>query len=132
MKRFAFAILVASSSCTPTLSPAVWKPEYAQLSPSIQQWYKDAKMTPDTKKRLDKAWWGCCDEGDVVPDAEFKVVPGSAGKEDEWWYQRPGTDWKLIHPDTVHWGESAPNGKSTLFLYNVTGEELCFYPAAGV
>ncbi len=114
-----------------TPAPAVWKPEYAQLSPSLRQWYQNANMTPETRARLKKEWWGCCNEGDVVKDAEFKVVRVGRDKDPEWWYRRPGTDWKLIHPDTVHWGDSAPDGKATLFIYNSSGEELCFYPAAG-
>jgi hypothetical protein len=131
MKRFLAVALLALSSCQEP-AWARWKPEYAQLSPSIQQWYKDAVMTPETKERLHTSFSGCCDEGDVVKDAEFKLVPGNTTTEDRWYYRRPGTQWKEIHPDTIHWGESAPDGKSTLFIYNASGQELCFYPAAGI
>ena len=55
---------------------------------------------------------------------KFKVG-GDGG--DEWWYLKDKT-WTRIPNDIVHWGEHAPDGRPTLFIYQSTGQELCFYP----
>lgn len=31
-----------------------------------------------------------------------------------------------VPPDIIHWGESAPGGQPTLFVYS--GMETCFFP----
>jgi len=108
---------------------ARWKPEFAQLSPEVRDWYKGQTMTPETWKRLgEPSWHSCCEHGDVFK-TQFRVGPGAHG-EDEWWYLKDGV-WKQVPPDTIHWGQHAPGGQPTLFIYQSTGQELCFYPPDG-
>jgi len=48
-------------------------------------------------------------------------------RSDQWFYLAKDGTWKQVPPDTIHWGQHAPNGLPTLFIY-WTGQELCFYP----
>jgi hypothetical protein len=108
---------------------ATWKPEYAQNSPEVRDWYKGQTMTKETWHRLgEPSWHSCCEHGDVFK-TQFRVGPGAHG-EDEWWYLK-GETWKQVPPDVIHWGQRAPGGQPTLFIYQVTGQELCFYPPEG-
>jgi hypothetical protein len=56
----------------PTFSLVTWKPEYAQNSREVQNWYKSQEMTPATRERLGVAWKSCCEHGDVVR-TQFRV-----------------------------------------------------------
>jgi hypothetical protein len=68
-----------------------------------------------------------CEKGDVF-HTQFRVINnGTKYGEDTWWYEKDGK-WKQVPPDTIHWGQHAPNGQPTLFIYQTTGQELCFYP----
>jgi hypothetical protein len=108
---------------------ARWKPEFAQLEPEVRDWYKGQTMTQQAWERLGSpSWHSCCEHGDVFK-TQFRVGPGAHG-EDEWWYLKDGA-WKQVPPDTIHWGQNAPGGLPTLFIYQNTGEELCFYPPEG-
>jgi hypothetical protein len=105
---------------------ATWKPEYAQNAPEVNQWYKNQQMTPETWDRLGSpSWHSCCEKGDVFK-TQFRVGKGQHG-DDEWWYLKDGV-WKQVPEDTIHWGQHAPGGLPTLFIYSNTGQELCFYP----
>ena len=104
-------------------SHAAWKPEYAQNSPEVREWYNNQLLNEATRQRLQVDWHSCCSHGDVFR-TKFKV--GGDGR-DEWWYLKDGT-WQKIPNDIVHWGEHAPDGRPTLFIYQSTGQELCFYP----
>lgn len=85
-------------------------------------WYKNAQMTDAAKKRLGYQWTSCCEHSDVFRTA-FWVNKDNG--DDEWWYQLPNGSWKLIPNDIIHWGEFAPDGRPTLFIYQ--GVETCFY-----
>jgi hypothetical protein len=123
-----FAIGIAFSvalAIYPKTGHSTWKPEYAQNAPEVNQWYKDAQMNDATWERMGKpSWKGCCEKGDVFK-TRFRVGEGKHG-DDEWWYLKDGV-WKQVPPDTIHWGQHAPNGRPKLFIL-WSGQELCFYP----
>ena len=60
-------------------------------------------------------------------------LPGwssASGYVEEWYYKTPEmAEYKRIPNDIIHWGETAPYGLPTLFVYN--GEEICFWPPNG-
>ena len=118
MRAFLAALLLLSSA-----AHATWKPEYAQASPEVQAWYRNAELTPAARERLH--YQKCCDHADVVR-TQFHVNKTDGG--DEWFYQSEG-QWKRIPPDVIHVGESAPGGQPTLFVY--AGTETCFFPGDG-
>ena len=104
---------------------ATWKPEYAQLSQEVKDWYKGQTLNQATWERLGSpSWHSCCEHGDVFK-TQFRV---GGDNSDEWWYLTKENEWKQVPPDTIHWGQHAPNGEPTLFIYQATGQELCFYP----
>ena len=56
----------AALAIFPKTGHSTWKPEYAQNSPEVNQWYKDQQMTEETWRRLGSpSWHGCCEKGDV-------------------------------------------------------------------
>lgn len=81
-------------------------------------------MNPAAQKRLGVDWKSCCEHGDVVK-TKFHVEVDDG--KDAWYYIKDG-EWKRVPPDIIHWGEHAPDGQPTLFVYQSTGQELCFYP----
>lgn len=111
---------------------ATWKPEYAALPQEVQDWYKNATLTEAAHARIGIA--GCCEKADVVK-AAFRV--GRDTGKDEWWWRVQGCDaceWRRIPDDIIHWGERAPGGQPTLFVWTDTlGKqvETCFYPPEG-
>jgi hypothetical protein len=106
---------------------ATWKPEYAQLSQEVRDWYKNQELNPAARERLGVAWKSCCEHGDVV-QTQFRVEQnGSAYGHDIWFYLKDGR-WKRVPDDIIHWDEHAPDKQATLFIYQSTGQELCFYP----
>lgn len=115
----AIAAVVVSAS----LAQATWKPEYAQASPEVQAWYRNAKITERAQHRF--TWKNCCDHADVVR-TKFRVSHESGA--DEWWWL-DGETWRRVPDDIIHFGEAAPDGSATLFVYK--GEPTCFYPPEG-
>ena len=97
--------------------------DVAASSPEVREWYNNQSLNEATRQRLQVDWHSCCNHGDVFR-TKFKVG-GDGG--DEWWYLKDKT-WTRIPNDIVHWGEHAPDGRPTLFIYQSTGQELCFYP----
>lgn len=110
---------------------ATWKPQYASAPAAVQQWYRDAVLTPAAHARLGFA--GCCDGADVVK-AQFRF--GSADGKPAWFFLRDGA-WLRIPDDIIHWDESAPDNKPTLFALREpfgavpAGTLTCFYPPSG-
>lgn len=98
-----------------------WKPEYAEYPQAVQDWYRNAELTPEAQERF--PFKKCCDHSDVVK-TQFRVNKTSGS--DEWFYEDSPGHFKRIPPDVIHWGESAPNGQPTLFVYS--GKETCFFP----
>ncbi len=104
-------------------SLADWVPEYAQAPQWVQDWYRNAQLTDAAQKRF--PFKNCCDHSEVAKTQfAVRIVDG----QDEWHWLDRGR-WRIIPPDIIHWGESAPDGQPTLFLYN--GEETCFFPGRG-
>jgi len=120
-----FIVLAMLLSIIPAMKAwPTWKPEYALNSPEINQWYKDQQLNPATWERLGSpSWHGCCEKGDVFK-TQFRV---GEDRSDQWFYLSKEGTWKQVPPDIIHWGQHAPNGLPTLFIY-WTGQELCFYP----
>jgi hypothetical protein len=112
--------LALPSACTIHPAFATWKPQYASAPQAVQDWYRAAELTEAAKQRF--PFTKCCDHADVVR-TKFQVNKTTAG--DEWFYLDGGT-WKRIPDDIIHWGESAPGGQPTLFVY--AGKETCFFP----
>jgi hypothetical protein len=123
-KRLLFvAIVLAASVGVISIARSEWKPEYAQASPEVQQWYRNAPLTEEAQRRF--PFKKCCDHADVVR-TKFQV--NKVDGRDEWFYEpldAPGT-LKRIPDDIIHWGVSAPGGQPTLFVYS--GKETCFFP----
>jgi hypothetical protein len=87
-------------------------------------WFERQTLNAPTMKRLNVGWNSCCLGSEVVK-TQFRVNKTSNG--DEWYYMKDGT-WKRVPDDTIHWGQHAPGGEATLFIYFMTGDETCFYP----
>jgi hypothetical protein len=127
------AAIIAAALALACAAPAkaTWKPQYAQAPQAVQDWYQHAELTPAAAKRL--GFVGCCDDADVV-NAKFRFT-----KEDgnpAWYFQRAGV-WLRIPDDIIHWDQSAPDNKPTLFalahdtLGQPAGTLTCFYPPSG-
>lgn len=127
MRRLlATLLLVLLPAACGTLTPvaAEWKPEYADQPPEVRAWYSRQVINEAARIRLNVAWRGCCDHADVVK-TRFSVNKTTNG--DEWSYlDADGVTWKKIPDDIIHWGDSAPGGQPTLFVYQ--GKETCFFP----
>ncbi len=99
---------------------AEWKPEYANAPQAVRDWYKNAELTFEARKRF--AFKNCCEHADVVR-TKFQVNKTSAGDE---WFWLDGATWRRVPNDIIHWNQHAPDGRPTLFVYS--GKETCFYP----
>src|SRR5260370_2688621 len=87
-------------------------------------WYEQQTLNSATMKRLNVGWNSCCLGSEVVK-TQFRVNKTTSG--DEWFHLKDGT-WKRVPDDTIHWGQHAPGGQATLFVYFMTGDESCCYP----
>jgi hypothetical protein len=122
-------LVVTIVVCFAGFAHARWKPEYANMPAEIRAWYAQAQTMPDSRPRKEKGYVGCCNHGDVV-DAQFETKKTPSGYVEEWYYKTPEmAEYKRIPNDIIHWGEAAPYGLPTLFVYN--GEEICFWPPNG-
>jgi hypothetical protein len=122
-------LVVTIVVCFAGFAHARWKPEYANMPAEIRAWYAQAQTMPDSRPRKEKGYVGCCNHGDVV-DAQFETKKTPSGYVEEWYYKtREMAEYKRIANDIIHWGEAAPYGLPTLFVYN--GEEICFWPPNG-
>jgi hypothetical protein len=117
--------LAASVFCLLAAAPAAATDngQWAGQPAAERAWYSNATLTPAAQKRL--GWAMCCDHSDVV-HTKFRVNKTTGA--DEWWWL-DGDTWKLVPADVIHWGESAPGGQPTLFVFE--GEPTCFYPGDG-
>jgi hypothetical protein len=121
--RLATAIGVMTVFALAAQVHARWKAEYASQPPEVQQWYRNAEITPAARRRF--PFKKCCENADVVK-TKFNVNRTTSGDE---WYWLDGETWRRIPDDIIHWDERAPNGQPTLFVYS--GEETCFFPGEG-
>jgi hypothetical protein len=103
-----------------TTAQARWKPEYASQPQDVLDWYRNAELTPKAQMRF--AFKNCCEHADVVK-TQFRVSKATNGDE---WYWLDGENWRRVPDDIIHWGERAPGGKPTLFVYQE--KETCFWP----
>jgi hypothetical protein len=81
------------------------------------------EILPEARKRL--PWNKCCNHAEVL---RTKFMPIKENGQDGYLYLI-GEMWKRVPPDIIHWGEKAPDGRPTLFIYQ--GKETCFFPAEG-
>jgi hypothetical protein len=120
MNRVLPALLVLAGVLLAVPASARWKPEYAAAPQLVRDWYEAAELTPAAKRRF--PFKNCCDHADVVR-TRFQVNKTTAGDE---WFWLDGATWRQVPSDIIHWGEHAPDGQPTLFVYD--GKETCFYP----
>lgn len=117
-------ILTCLIGILPSTLEARWKAEYTSQPQEVQDWYRNAELTPEAQKRFHFA--KCCAHSDVV-NTKFRV--SKVDGHDEWYYERAPGDWQRVPDDIIHWGESAPGGQPTLFVF---GERpTCFFPGQG-
>lgn len=108
---------------------ATWKPEYAQADQAVQDWYKNAELTPEAQKRF--GFKGCCDHADVVK-TRFQVSKKNGADVWEFWDDAATPpSFQPIPSDIIHWGEAAPGGLPTLFRLGIGGALVCFWPGEG-
>lgn len=108
---------------------ATWKPEYAQADQAVQDWYKNAELTPEAQKRF--GFKGCCDHADVVK-TRFQVSKKNGADVWEFWDDAATPpSFQPIPSDIIHWGEAAPGGLPTLFRLGAGGALVCFWPGEG-
>jgi hypothetical protein len=93
------------------------------VTPEYQQWASSVEITAEAQKRL--PWHKCCNHAEIF---RTKFLPLNNG-EDGYLYEVIDGVWKRIPNDIIHWGEKAPDGQNTLFIYQ--GKETCFFPAEG-
>ena len=117
------AVLTALAAGVPLTIDVRWKPEYAGQPADVQQWYQNAELTKAAQSRF--PFKKCCDHADEVK-TRFNVNKTTAGDE---WFWLDGENWRRIPDDVIHWGQHAPNGQPTLFVYD--GRETCFFPGDG-
>lgn len=120
MRSIAFALL-ASLFVAP--AGATWKPQYADADPAVQDWYRNAELTPAAQEKFH--FKSCCAHSDVVK-TKFRV--NKTNGADEWWYLDADNQWQKIDDDLIHWGESAPDGQPTMFA--IGSMPTCFWPGA--
>lgn len=120
----------------------------AHERPQLTGWAEEQVVTPEYGKRMgcaepDKPIHArgsrnnscyCCDKSEVLEgkDAEFRLSRDRVDEKfnrpvDEWWYRRPGEEWRRIPDDAIHWDEHSPTGQPVLFIFD--GHERCFFPA---
>src|SRR5258708_33642422 len=87
-------------------------------------WFERQTLNPPTMKRLNVGWNSCCLGSEDVRSA---LRGERACIWEDWDYMKDGS-WKRVPDDTIHWGQHAPGGQATLFVYFMTGDETCFYP----
>jgi hypothetical protein len=114
MSTKSIALSTASALMTLVLSWPAWS----------DGWFDQQSLNPATQQRLKVGWNSCCLGSEVVK-TQFRVSRTDYG--DEWYYMKNGA-WKRVPDDTIHWGQHAPGGQATLFIYFMTGDETCFYP----
>lgn len=126
---FALAVFVIN------YSHATYKPEFANHSDAIRDWFETAEVTKAAYPRL--GWLRCCNHSDRVK-TRFYVAPTSNG--DVWSYEDPTTNkWIIIPDDVIHReGITPPKGheddpdfkqlqaEGVLFVYD--GQVTCFWP----
>lgn len=114
--------------CCGLLAAALAYPAYAHDLPGIpaenQAWYQNAETNPGSTPRTVHGWQKCCNHAEVV-DAKYIIRPDG---KDGWRWNDNGV-LKDIPLDIIHWYDSAPDNKPTLFVYN--GVMTCFYPPSG-
>jgi hypothetical protein len=120
---YAGLALAGALSLASSYADARWRSEYASQPAEVQAWYQNAELTPEAQKRF--PWKKCCSHADVVK-TRFNVNRTTAGYE---WFWLDGETWRRVPADIIHWGETAPGGEPTLFVY--AGKETCFYPGDG-
>ncbi len=121
-RMFGFLVL-----CLGLIDPAkaVDNGQWGDKPQWVRDWYQAAELTDAARQRLGVAWKSCCEHSDVFR-TQFRVNKDNG--EDEWYYLADNT-WKRVPPDIIHWGESAPDGQPTLFIWQ--GIETCFWAGTG-
>lgn len=123
MKKIAVSTISLFLLASPTW--ATWKPEYASAPQEVQDWYRNAELTPEAQKRF--FFVKCCAQSETV---RTKFSVNRTNGKDQWSYLLPDGKWKIIPPDIVHENEPTPDGQPVLFVLG-NGQETCFFPGDG-
>ena len=94
------------------------------ISPENQAWYQNAETNPEARPTFPTPWQKCCNHAEVIPIKDI-IFPT---QEHGWQWNDKG-EIKNIPNIIIHWHESAPDNKPTLFVY--LGVMTCFYPPQG-
>lgn len=119
--RLILVALALASALSP--APARDLGQWDGQPQEVRDWYKNAELTAEAQQRF--PFKKCCAQSDVVR-TQFRVDKVSGA--DAWWWL-DGETWRAVPPDIIHWGESAPDGQPTLFVF--LGKETCFFPGDG-
>jgi len=127
-----FALMFVFLASPASRVEARWKAEYASRTPQQRDWYESQKTTPETRARIQAAWYiSCCLHADTVK-ARFAVSKSDRG--DKWFYQVDGSkEWRAVPVDTVQPGIETPEDQPVLFV-DATGRDfgpVCFFPGVG-
>lgn len=119
-------LIAAALAALALLCPAAARDlgQWADQPPEVRAWYRNAEVMPAARERI--PFVKCCDNSDVV---KTRFAVNKIDGRDEWFYEDTPGHMKRIPDDIVHWGEVAPDGQPTLFVY--AGKETCFYPGDG-
>lgn len=94
------------------------------VSPELNAWYQNAETNPEARATFPSPWQKCCNHAEVIPVKDI-IFPT---QEHGWQWNDKG-EIKNIPNIIIHWNESAPDNKPTLFVYLET--MTCFYPPQG-
>ena len=104
---------------------AEWKPSYANAPQAVQDWYRNAELTPAAYERF--RFLKCCAKSETV---KTKFSVDRVNGRDVWSYLLPNGKWKRIPEDIIHPLGPTPDGQPVLFVIN-DGRETCFFPGDG-
>lgn len=119
-----FVIRVALWACLLSFPVEMAAHELLGVPQENQSWYQNAETNPEARSTFPHAWVKCCNHAEVI-EAKYIVRPDG---KDGWRWNDNGV-LKDIPSIITHWGESAPDNKPTLFVYQ--GVMTCFYPPQG-
>lgn len=88
------------------------------------EWYKNQKINPEARPRLNVPFTSCCDESDHFK-TRFRVLNDGSKYGTETYEYLAGEKWKVISPDIIKRAPT-PDGQPVLFIHKTTGKELCF------
>ena len=94
------------------------------VSPELNAWYQNAETNKEARPTFPTPWAKCCNHAEVIP---FKdIIPPT---QEHGWQWNDNGEVKNIPEVIIHYEQSSPDNKPTLFVY--LGTMTCFYPPQG-